>query len=116
MLMLVDDLSQQIVPAIIMLVVGFVFIFALRYLTTPSYIEYGDQRSRIIYCAIYAAFLAIVLALGFAILPVISWSYGIIVALVAGLILALAFTIVQAFLTRYLVAQGIIKMRNKPIK
>lgn len=105
--------SSPLVSAIVMFVVAWVFLFVLYYFTTTSYIEYGDRNSRIIYCLVYSLNLSLVLALGFAILPDISIKYGIIQALLIGLVMVVFFTFAQAYLIRYLVQNGIIRMHRK---
>lgn len=113
LMIMLEITSLIILQAAGMFVLAWILLFLLYYFTTPSYIEYGDKNSRYLYCAIYSLSLALVLSVGFALLPDLSLKYGFVPALLVGLIMVFIFTFAQAYIIRELVNRGTLKMVRK---
>lgn len=106
-------MQATLVSAAVMFILGFVILFVIYYFTSPFSAKFDDRRSRIVYSLVNALYFSLVLAIGFAILPSLYSSYGIIAALVACLVVVFLFTAVQIYAIGELVKRGILKMHSK---
>ena len=97
----------------IMFLLGFVLLFLIYYFTTPIYTEYGDKKSRLYYSFINAFYFALVLAILFAILPMLSNNYGVLPSLGVGIVIIIISTMAQVYVITTLVRRGFIKMKQK---
>ena len=107
------DIVQTFLSAAVMLVLGFVILFIIYYFTSPFSARFDDKRSRVLYSLVNALYFALVLAIGFTILPILYSNNGMIIALVACLIIVFVFTGVQVYVLGELAKRGILRMHSK---
>ncbi len=111
--MLAETTGNILQSAAIMFLLCFAILFIIYYFTSPVYTEYGDRRSRLLYCLVNSLFFSLALAILFAMLPRISDAYGLLASLAAGLAIILVSTFVQVYTIAMLVKSGVLKMRRK---
>jgi low temperature requirement protein LtrA len=111
--MILDITPAVLISAAVMFIVGFAILFVIYYFTSPFSARFDDRRSRVVYSLVNALYFSVVLSIGFAVLPGLSTSYGIIVALLVGLVIVVIFTAVQVYAISELVKRGILRMHSK---
>lgn len=111
--MILDITSAVLISTAIMFIVGFAILFVIYYFTSPFSARFDDRNSRIIYSLVNALYFSVVLSIGFAVLPGLSSGYGIIVALLVGLVIVFVFTAIQVYAISELVKRGILRMHSK---
>jgi ABC-type multidrug transport system fused ATPase/permease subunit len=111
--MILDITPAVLISTAVMFIVGFAILFVIYYFTSPFSARFDDRNSRIVYSLVNALYFSVVLSIGFAVLPGLSSSYGIIVALLVGLVIVFVFTAVQVYAISELVKRGILRMHSK---
>ncbi|MGA9139791.1 MAG: hypothetical protein WBZ29_06180 [Methanocella sp.] len=93
---------------------SWIILCIIMYIIAPYFGKYADQRSRIIYSAVYTLPFAIIFALGLGgTISILTASVGSIVALLLAFVIVFALVILQSFLLGVLTSKGILKMESK---
>lgn len=111
--MILDTTQATLISAAIMFILGFLILLVIYYFTSPFSATFEDRKSRVIYSIVNALYFSLVLSIGFALLPSLYSSYGLIAALIACLVVVFLFTGVQVYAIGELVKRGILKMHSK---
>jgi len=111
--MQIMDLTSLTVTSVAVLIGSWVLLFLLCYFLTPYYIRYGDQRSRAIYSAVYSLPFAIIICLGFGVMPQVNQVYGFWPTIIVALIFVLLLTLFQNYVVSELMKRKVLKMEKK---
>lgn len=94
-------------------VVSWAILCVIMYFIAPYFGRFGDQRSRIVYSAVYSMPFAVIFALGLGgTMSLISRS-DFLVSLLVALLIVFALVMLQSFILGVLISKGIIKMQSK---
>lgn len=102
-----------LVTSIVVFLAAWVILFVVSYIFTPFITKYGDRRSRIIYSVIYSLAFAIIVGIGYGVMPVISEQYGFLPTMVAALVFVFILTLIQNYVLNLLFRRGLLKMQRK---
>ncbi len=93
---------------------SWVILCIIMYIIAPYFGKYADQRSRIIYSAVYTLPFAIIFALYLGgTISVLTSAVGSIGALLLAFVIVFALVILQSFLIGVLTSKGLLKMESK---
>jgi uncharacterized protein YacL len=93
---------------------SWIILCIIMYIIAPYFGKYADQRSRIIYSAVYTLPFAIIFALGLGgTISIMTAAVGSIVSLLLAFVIVFVLVILQSFLIGVLTTKGILKMESK---
>ena len=107
------SLADFLILTLGIFVVSWVILWAVMYVLAPRFSKFADQRSRIVYSAVYTLPFAIIFAIGLGgTMNIISPDFSI-VSVVLMIIIVFGLVILQSMLLGMLISRGIIKMQSK---
>jgi len=107
------DITSLLVTTVVVFIGAWLLLFLLSYFLTPFYTKYGDQRSRIIYSAIYSLAFALIVGIGYGLMPILSAQYGFWPTMILALVIVLILTVLQNYVLNMLADKGLLKMARK---
>lgn len=111
--MVTVDYTSLLTTTVLVFIGSWVLLFLLCYFLTPFYTKYGDQKSRVIYSAIYSLAFAFIVGIGYGLMPELSQQYGFWPTMLIALIIVLILTVLQNYVLNMLVDKGLLKMARK---
>ncbi len=111
--MVTADMTNLLVTTVAVFIGSWVLLFLLCYFLTPFYTKYGDQKSRVIYSAVYSLAFAFIVGIGYGLMPVLSQQYGFWPTMLIALVIVLILTVLQNYVLNMLVDKGMLKMARK---
>jgi Na+-driven multidrug efflux pump len=111
--MVTVDYTSLLTTTVVVFIGSWLLLFLLSYFLTPFYTKYGDQKSRVIYSAIYSLAFAVIVGIGYGLMPVISQQYGFWPTMLIALVIVLILTVLQNYIINMLVDKGMLKMARK---
>lgn len=111
--MVTADITSVLTTTVVVFLGSWLLLFLLCYFLTPFYTKYGDQRSRVIYSAIYSLAFAFIVGIGYGLMPLMSVQYGFWPTMLVALVIVLILTVLQNYALNVLVDKGILKMARK---
>jgi hypothetical protein len=107
------SLTDYILVTLGIFVASWLVLWVVMYFIAPYFGKFGDQRSRIVYSAVYSMPFAIIFALGLGgTMSMLSQS-NFLVSLLVALLIVFGLVMLQSFLLGVLISRGIIKMESK---
>jgi hypothetical protein len=108
-----DNLTGFLLVTLGILVASWIVLCAVMYFIAPYFARFADQRSRIVYSAVYSLPVAIIFALGLGgAMSAISQS-NFLISLLVAFVIVLGLVMFQNFLLGMFISKGIIKMESK---
>ncbi|OPY29946.1 MAG: hypothetical protein A4E28_00602 [Methanocella sp. PtaU1.Bin125] len=93
---------------------SWIILCIIMYIIAPFFGKYADQRSRMIYSAVYTLPFAIIFALGLGgTISILTSMFGSIVALLMAFVIVFVLVIFQSFLIGLLTSKGYLKMESR---
>ncbi len=111
--MVTVDYTSLLTTTVVVFFGSWLLLFLLCYFLTPFYTKYGDQKSRVIYSAVYSLAFAFIVGIGYGLMPVLSQQYGFWPTMLIALVIVLILTVLQNYVLNMLVDKGMLKMARK---
>jgi hypothetical protein len=108
-----ETIANLAFTTVALFLASWVILFLLMFLISPFFTRYGDKRSRFIYSAVYSLAFALIVGLGYGVMPVISAQYGFWIALAGAFVIVLILTMLQNYVLMNLIRRGLLKMEKK---
>lgn len=107
-------ITDFLILTLVTFVGSWIILCIIMYIIAPFFGKYADQRSRMIYSAVYTLPFAIIFALGLGgTISILTSMVGSIVALLLAFIIVFALVFLQSLLLGWLTSKGYLKMESK---
>ena len=109
-----DTIVNVAVATILWTLGSWVVLFVIMYFISPFFTKYGDQRSRVLYSAVYTLAFAIIIGIALGgIITGLTVTYGTIPTLAVAFVIVLILTLLQNYAMTELFRRGLLKIKRK---